>query len=64
MMRCAPVARLLSRLAERLAARKPDRLDAAALKDIGISRADLPAIRAGVIFGDASRRPRWAERQP
>lgn len=41
-----------------------DRLDARALKDIGLSHADLPALRAGLLERDASRRCRATEVRP
>lgn len=41
-----------------------ERLDARALKDIGLSHADLPALRAGLLERDASRRCRGAESLP
>lgn len=55
--------RLLARIAQRRD-RSIEHLSAGALKDLGLSRSDLPAVRAGLIGRDASRRPRGAEERP
>lgn len=39
-------------------------LDARALKDIGLRHGDLPALRAGLLERDTSRRCRGVERRP
>lgn len=56
--------RLFARIAGRDDGAGIGRLDAPALRDLGLSRSDLPAIRAGLIGGDASRRRRGAAERP
>lgn len=56
--------RLFTRIAGRDDSACIERLDARALRDLGLSRSDLPAIRTGLIGRDASRRPRGTEERP
>lgn len=59
-MRLLDILRALWRRLERIEP-DADRLDARALKDIGLCRADLPALRAGLLERDATRRCRGVE---
>ncbi len=55
--------RWLERRAAARAARLLGRFGDDALKDIGLSRGDLTAVRAGLYFRDATRRVRGAKGQ-
>lgn len=55
--------RWMKRRADARAARMLSRFGDDALKDIGLSRGDLPAVRAGLYCPDATRRERGTKGQ-
>lgn len=54
----AGLSHLKKLLPSRQASDSPDTLSSAALKDIGLSPSDLPSVKGGLFFSDATRKQR------